>query len=162
MPSDGRQLPIFPLNTVLFPGASLPLQVFEERYKLMMEHCLDGDSKFGVVLIKSGSEVGEPAVPHQTGTLAQIVQVNRVRGDRMFISVTGRQRFTIREITQRRPYIVAEVELFEDEAEASVPPSEMEAVREAVTLYWYSTSPPASSPRRRERSVLTLSTVSPR
>jgi Lon protease-like protein len=136
MPSDGRQLPIFPLNTVLFPGASLPLQVFEERYKLMMEHCLDGDSKFGVVLIMSGSEVGEPAGPHQTGTLAQIVQVNRVRGDRMFISVTGRQRFAIKDITQRRPYIVAEVELFEEEADAPVPPSEMEAVRVALTLYY--------------------------
>ena len=40
MLSQGRQLPIFPLNTVLFPGASLPLQIFEERYKLMMQHCL--------------------------------------------------------------------------------------------------------------------------
>ncbi|MCH8205716.1 MAG: LON peptidase substrate-binding domain-containing protein [Chloroflexi bacterium] len=135
MPSEARQLPIFPLNTVLFPGASLPLQIFEERYKLMMEHCLEGDSKFGVVLIQSGSEVGEPAVPHQTGTLAEIVQVNRVRGDRMFISVTGQQRFRIREITQRRPYIAAEVELFEDEADPPVPPSEMEAVRDAVTVY---------------------------
>jgi len=136
MALETRQIPIFPLNTVLFPGASLPLQVFEERYKLMMARCLDGDSKFGVVLINSGSEVGEPAVPYSTGTLAQIVQVNRLREDRMFISVTGRQRFRITEITQRRPYMAAQVELFEDEADALVHPSEMEAVRDAVTGYY--------------------------
>ena len=136
MPAEARQLPIFPLNTVLFPGASLPLQIFEERYKTMMEHCLDGDSKFGVVLIKSGSEVGEPAVPYSTGTLAEIVQVNRIRGDRMFISVTGQQRFRMIEITQRRPYMAAQVELLEDEEDAPVPPCEMEAVRDAATGYY--------------------------
>jgi Lon protease-like protein len=136
MPSQGRQLPIFPLNTVLFPGTSLPLQIFEERYKLMMEHCLESDSKFGVVLIKSGPEVGGPAVPHSTGTLAHIVQVSRVRSGRMFISATGEQRFRIKDITEDRPYMAAEIELLDEDAEALVPPSEMEAVREAVTRYY--------------------------
>ena len=135
MPSEERWLPLFPLNTVLFPNASLPLQIFEERYKLMMQHCLDSDSSFGVVLIKAGSEVGEPAIPHSTGTVAHIVQVNRVEGGRMFISVTGRQRFQIKEITQYRPYMAAQVELLEDEAEVRVSPTEMEAVRQAVTRH---------------------------
>ena len=68
MSSEDRSLPLFPLNMVLFPNATLPLQIFEERYKLMMKHCLEGDSKLGVVLIKAGAEVGGPATPHSTGT----------------------------------------------------------------------------------------------
>ena len=132
MPAEERWLPLFPLNTVLFPNASLPLQIFEERYKSMLQHCLDDDSKFGVVLIKSGSDVGEPAVPHSTGTVANIVQVNRVEGGRMFIGVTGERRFRIKSITQRRPYMGAQVELL-DEQEEWLPPTEMEAVRLAVT-----------------------------
>ena len=131
-----RHIPLFPLNTVLFPNASLPLQIFEERYKLMMQHCLDGDSKFGVVLIRSGPEVGEPATPYSTGTVAHIVQVNRVEGGRMFISVRGEQRFLIKSITQYRPYLAAQVELLEDDAEALVPPTEMEAIRQAVTRHF--------------------------
>ena len=51
-------LPIFPLNTVLFPGAPLPLRIFEPRYREMLKRCLDGGRRFGVVLIKSGPEVG--------------------------------------------------------------------------------------------------------
>ena len=135
MSSHERWLPIFPLNTVLFPGASLPLQIFEDRYKVMLQHCLDGDSKMGVVLIKSGAEVGEPAIPHSTGTIAHIVQVNRIEGGRMFVSVTGQQRFQIRNITQYRPYLAADVELLEEETEASIPHHEVEAVRRAVTQY---------------------------
>ncbi|MDP6513158.1 MAG: LON peptidase substrate-binding domain-containing protein, partial [SAR202 cluster bacterium] len=74
MPSAERILPLFPLNSVLFPGASIPLQIFEDRYKQMLRDCLDADSRFGVVLIKSGREVGGSAEPHATGTVAQIVQ----------------------------------------------------------------------------------------
>ena len=135
MPLEERWLPLFPLNTVLFPGASLPLQIFEERYKLMIQHCLDSDSKFGVVLIEAGSEVGDPAIPYSTGTMAHIVQVNRVEGGRMFVSVTGQQRFQIKDITQDRPYIAAQVELLQDGAEVPVSSPEMEALRQAVTRY---------------------------
>lgn len=135
MSPQERWLPLFPLNTVLFPNASLPLQIFEERYKLMMQHCLDSDSKLGVVLIKSGLEVGEPAVPYSTGTLAHIVQVNRVEGGRLFISITGRQRFQIKSIAQYRPYIAAQVELLDDDEAAWVPPTEMESIRRAMTQH---------------------------
>lgn len=132
MPPEERWLPLFPLNTVLFPEALLPLQVFEERYKQMMQDCLEADSKFGVVLIKSGPEVGGPAIPHSTGTLAHIVQVDRVEGGRMFVSVAGQRRFQIREITQYQPYVAAQVELLEEEAEGWVPRTEMEAIRQAA------------------------------
>jgi uncharacterized protein len=57
-PNDTRVMPMFPLGTVLFPYALLPLQVFEPRYRVMMHHVLEGDREFGVVLIERGSEVG--------------------------------------------------------------------------------------------------------
>ena len=53
MSSLERTLPLFPLGIVLFPDAVLPLRIFEERYKLMVRRCLEADSEFGVVLIKS-------------------------------------------------------------------------------------------------------------
>ena len=71
------ELPIFPLGTVLFPGMPLPLHIFEERYKRMIGRCLDGDRAFGVTLLKSGREVGGPAIPHEVGTIARIVQAGR-------------------------------------------------------------------------------------
>lgn len=135
MPSNQRRLPLFPLNSVLFPNSSMPLQIFEERYKLMLKDCLDADSKLGVVLIKSGSEVGEPAVPHSTGTLAHIVHASEIDGGRYFISVTGQQRFRIAQIASYRPYISADVELLEEEPDIWLPQTEMEVIRQAVTDY---------------------------
>ncbi len=132
MSSEDRSLPLFPLNMVLFPNATLPLQIFEERYKLMMKHCLEGDSKFGVVLIKAGAEVGGPATPHSTGTVAHISEVNRVEDGRMFISVTGQQRFRIKSVTQSRPYMAAEVELLVDDDDPGESPTQTEAVRQAA------------------------------
>ena len=71
-PSDGRDLPLFPLNTVLFPGGRLPLRIFEQRYMDMAKACLKDGSPFGVCLIREGAEVGAPAVPAEVGTLARI------------------------------------------------------------------------------------------
>ena len=69
-------LPIFPLNTVLFPGAPLPLRIFEPRYREMLQACLEADRRFGVALIKSGQEVGESAEPYEIGTVARIEKVS--------------------------------------------------------------------------------------
>ena len=70
-----RPMPMFPLGTVLFPYAVLPLRVFEPRYRVMTRRCLDGDREFGVVLIERGSEVGGGDVRFGVGTIARIVQV---------------------------------------------------------------------------------------
>ena len=122
---DRRTLPLFPLNTVLFPGASLPLQIFEERYKRLLQDCLDSDQRFGIVLIKSGDEVGQPAIPHPVGTVAHITQVNEMRGDRFLIAVTGERRFKINTITRHRPYITADVSILPDvDSEEARPESE--------------------------------------
>ncbi len=62
--SSKISLPLFPLNTVLFPGQVLPLHVFEPRYRKMINQCVDKDWPFGVVLIQEGEEVGIGATPH--------------------------------------------------------------------------------------------------
>ena len=133
MPDELTRLPLFPLNVVMFPNTSIPLQIFEERYQQMLKDCLDGDSRFGVTLIKEGAEVGDPATPHLVGTVADIVHVNRVAGDRFFISIFGSERFEIVEISQQLPYLAADVRLLEDEVEVDVPPTEMAQIRKAAT-----------------------------
>ena len=133
MPDELIRLPLFPLNVVMFPNTSIPLQIFEDRYKQMLRDCLDGDSRFGVTLIKEGVEVGEPATPHSVGTVADIVHVNRVSDDRFFISIFGRERFEIVAISQQRPYLAADVRLLADDEEVDVPPTEMAQIRKAAT-----------------------------
>lgn len=110
------ELPIFPLNTVLFPGASMPLHIFEERYKRMIGLCLDRGRPFGVALIRRGNEVGEAAEPFDVGTTAYITQVQRLPEGRMNLVCRGGQRFRIRRMTLREPYLVAEVEILQTEA----------------------------------------------
>ena len=67
-------IPLFPLNAVLFPGGRLPLRVFEARYMDMTRDCLRDEQPFGVCLIKQGKEVGEVAVPEDIGCLAHIAE----------------------------------------------------------------------------------------
>jgi len=138
MAGTTRRLPLFPLNTVLFPNAALPLQIFEERYKLMLRDCLQGDSSFGVVLIRSGSEVGEPSEPYSVGTVARITQVSDAGEGKIFVSAVGQQRFRIVEIVQTRPYMTAEVELLEEATVAGqpdLPSPDTEVIRRGAARY---------------------------
>jgi Lon protease-like protein len=111
------EIPIFPLNTVLFPGAALPLHIFEERYRLMIGRCLEGDRLFGVALIRLGNEVGGPAQPFDIGTTARITRIHKLSEERMNILCVGVQRFRILNLLQTEPYLVAKVELLESEAD---------------------------------------------
>lgn len=111
--SPSREIPLFPLNVVLFPGMALPLRVFEERYKLMMKDCLEGDRSFGVVLIKSGREVGGPALPFDVGTRAKILDVVPQGEGRMSLTAVGMEVFRILEVTQQTPYVIGHVEYLE-------------------------------------------------
>lgn len=109
-------LPLFPLNTVLFPGMQLKLHIFEERYKLMINHCIDTDAPFGVVLIQDGQEaLGPLAKPHEIGCTAQITQVQRLPFERLNITATGQRRFRIHSIKQHSPYLIGDVEFFAPE-----------------------------------------------
>jgi Lon protease-like protein len=107
-------LPLFPLNTVLFPGMMLPLHVFEERYKQMIGACLDDDRRFGVVLIRSGEEVGGAAEPHDVGTIARITGIGRLEEGRMNLLAVGEERFRIVRLNQQEPYLVGDVETVRD------------------------------------------------
>ncbi|MYD52649.1 MAG: peptidase S16 [Dehalococcoidia bacterium] len=126
------RLPLFPLNVVLFPGGYLPLHIFEERYRLMMRHCLEGDRRFGVVLISSGSDVGDPAVPETVGTIAVIDEVRTLDDGRMLIGVKGERRFRIVEIVEQLPYITAEVLPLEDDDSPAVDEGLVAEVRQAA------------------------------
>lgn len=99
-------LPLFPLNTVLFPGMVLPLHIFEERYKLMVQRCLEEERAFGVVLIREGREVGGGAVPYDVGTTALIGGVSRLEGGRMNIVTIGHERFRLRTLRRDLPYLM--------------------------------------------------------
>jgi Lon protease-like protein len=114
MPGSGRPdweaLPLFPLGTVLFPGVALPLHIFEERYKLLVNRCLEASQPFGVLLIREGKEVGEPAVPHEVGTTAAIASVTRLEGGRLRIIALGAQRFRLRAIHRDLPYLTGDAE----------------------------------------------------
>jgi Lon protease-like protein len=104
-------LPLFPLNTVLFPGMPLPLHIFEERYKQMISQCLEGDHMFGVVLIKHGSEaLGPLAEPYQIGCSAKIVDYQPLEEGRMQIATIGERRFRIHKLIDDMAYLVGEVE----------------------------------------------------
>lgn len=104
------ELPLFPLNTVLFPGQVLPLHIFEDRYRLMIRRCLAEDVPFGVVLIKQGEEAGETAEPHSVGTLARIAESTHLPNGAMNIVVVGVERFRIRHLFYDQPYLRGEVE----------------------------------------------------
>lgn len=110
--SEKRELPLFPLQTVLFPGMSLQLHIFEERYKLMIGRCIQSSQPFGVVLIRTGHEVGPGATIHEIGTTAHITQVDRLDGGRMDIESLGYKRFKISELRHDEPYLVGVVEDF--------------------------------------------------
>jgi Lon protease-like protein len=112
--AETHHIPLFPLNTVLLPLGVLPLHVFEERYKEMIGQCLGENQPFGVVLIKEGEEVGEPAIPYEVGTGAHIAQAVPLAEGRMNIVVTGTKRFRILDTVQERPYLVSRVRYWPD------------------------------------------------
>jgi Lon protease-like protein len=95
MPKKNAWLPLFPLNTVLFPGGLLPLKVFETRYVDMVRDCMKNDTPFGVVLIKSGQEVGLAAEPEAVGCLANIVQWDMEELGVLLLHTQGGDRFRI-------------------------------------------------------------------
>jgi Lon protease-like protein len=107
-------IPLFPLNVVLMPGAPLPLHIFEERYKQMVNECLESESEFGMVL-------ADEAGTRQVGCTARIVElVERYEDGRMLILVEGARRFRLNNILTGRPYYIGEVEYLAEEAEEDV------------------------------------------
>jgi Lon protease-like protein len=90
-----RELPLFPLNTVLFPGGPLPLKIFEPRYLDMVSRCMREQTGFAVVLIGEGQEAAEATSFAATGTEARIVDFDRLEGGLLGISCVGRERVRV-------------------------------------------------------------------
>src|SRR3954451_7869283 len=111
------ELPLFPLNTVLCPGIALPLHIFEDRYRALVRHCIDSKSPFGIVLIREGREVGTGAISFTgIGTVAEIRDAGTYEDGRYDLLVVGTRRFEIRRVLSgRRPYLVAEVDVLEED-----------------------------------------------
>ena len=102
-----QELPIFPLNTVLFPGETIPLQIFEDRYRLMINECIEKNTRFGVALIREGKEVGGPAIPYEIGTIVSLVDHKSTPDGRILITCIGQEKFEIIEIISESPFLKA-------------------------------------------------------
>ena len=112
MAQQFEELPLFPLNTVLFPYAKLQLNVKDERHREMLRQCLQSDSSFGIVLTKNGS--GPDAEHYLVGTKARIVSVQTFDDGHMDVQVKGESRFRIRKVDETRPYQIGLVEPVEE------------------------------------------------
>ncbi|URD96198.1 ATP-dependent protease La (LON) domain [Musa troglodytarum] len=105
--NDLVELPLFPLPLVLFPGAVLPLQIFEFRYRIMMHTLLQTDLRFGVVFSDGGSVA-------DVGCVGEVVKHERLVDDRFFLICKGQERFRVSRVLRSKPYLVAEVAWLED------------------------------------------------
>lgn len=115
-----EQLPIFPLNTVMFPGVTVPLHVFEDRYRALVHHLLTISDKslrlFGIVAIREGYEVGQHHVSsvrslHRVGCVVQMTSVEPYEDGRFDIEVVGRHRMRIDAMDTAGSYLVGDVEM---------------------------------------------------
>jgi Lon protease-like protein len=114
------EIPLFPLpNLVLFPQVAVPLHIFEERYKLMINRCIDLDEVFGLVLLQEDAEQESERTIYHVGVTARVIQVDRLEDGRMNILCAGETRFRIEEFTGRTPYWTGIVEFLEDAPDKS-------------------------------------------
>src|SRR5215475_2365266 len=110
---DITELAVFPLTTVLFPGAILPLHIFEERYKTMMRYAIDNGGMFGLTYC-SDAQVGRETPP-QTGSIGCIARINAVmplEQGRMNILSTGLIRYRLTGLRQSEPFLIATIDTF--------------------------------------------------
>jgi len=117
-------IPLFPLNTVLFPHGPLPLRIFETRYVDMVKYCMREQSPFGVVLIRAGSEVGTGAVGETSavGTTARIIDFNPLPDGLLGITCQGERKFTVLKHWQQEDGLhLAEVEFVDPEESVDLP-----------------------------------------
>ncbi|MSQ89513.1 MAG: peptidase S16 [Betaproteobacteria bacterium] len=117
-----KDVPLFPLNTVLFPGGLLPLRIFEQRYLEMAKGCLRDGTPFGVCLIRAGAEVGTPATHEDLGCLARITQWDMQQLGLLQLLAQGAERFRVLAKRIRADgLILADIELLAENADALMP-----------------------------------------
>jgi len=117
-----RDVALFPLNAVLFPGGRLPLRIFEQRYMDMAKGCLRDEARFGVCLIREGNEVGFPATPVEIGCLARIAGWDMPQLGLLQVTALGERRFRILERRVQADGLArASIELLENDADCTIP-----------------------------------------
>ncbi|HET9817662.1 MAG TPA: LON peptidase substrate-binding domain-containing protein [Rhodanobacteraceae bacterium] len=138
-----HEIPLFPLNAVLFPGSTLGLRIFELRYVDMVRECARNDDVFGVCLIMQGQEAGDPALPAAVGTLAHIIDFDTLPDGLLGISVTGGTRFRVQETRIRNNgLVIGGVRRWPAEPAVQVPvefsllPTILERLAEQAGLSW--------------------------
>lgn len=128
MLAQNSDIPLFPLNVVLFPGMMLPLHIFEERYKAMIRQCLATGQPFGVVLAKTKQAQAPhvaklyPADLYEVGTTARITAVENLTDGRINIITVGQDRFIIKNIwASQDDYLMGQVDPFSFEEDQDDP-----------------------------------------
>ncbi len=116
------ELPIFPLNVVLFPGMALPLHIFEPRYRVMIERCLESDRTFGVALLAQGVEGQSGTLPALVGCIAQITDVAPFADGRINLQTVGGRRFQVLALREEDDYLIGTLDWLDDEAETAKTP----------------------------------------
>jgi Lon protease-like protein len=130
-----RRLPLFPLPVVLFPGAPMPLHVFEARYRRMVASCVEGDGRFGLVYHDPDRHGPFSSEPGCIGTVAEISKFQPLPDGRSLILCRGEERFRIDDgIESGAPYHEAVVEPYEDDPEDE-PRGIAERRRRSVALF---------------------------
>lgn len=113
-PMARQRLPLFPLSAPLFPGMALPLHIFELRYRQLLRDQASSDPIFGVVLTRSGREVGDEPEIFDIGTAASLLGMREHDDGRADIAVRGGRRFRVIDTDWTGPYLVANVEWIVD------------------------------------------------
>jgi Lon protease-like protein len=137
----GEPLPLFPLNTVLFPGIVMPLHIFEDRYRMLVRDLIalppDAAREFGVVAIKVGYEVGARGVHtiQRTGCAALVTEVTANPDGTFEITVIGRRRFHVESLDPSQDYLRADVQWLPDASGGDTPADADRAAERAGELF---------------------------
>ncbi len=113
MSASALELPLFPLDVVLFPGVVLPLHIFEPRYRQMIIDCQELERPFGIVLTQPDSEPLQE-IPYSIGTMVEIRDLQRLDDGRYVLMVLGTTRFRILSQHRYKPYLSGLVETYHD------------------------------------------------
>tara|TARA_B100000676_G_scaffold256656_1_gene264101 strand:+ start:883 stop:1539 length:657 start_codon:yes stop_codon:yes gene_type:complete len=109
------EIPIFPLNLVVFPGSKINLHIFEPRYRQMMKYCVQNNTGFGICLIKNGEEVGDSeTTPFEIGTFVEFTEIYELPDGRYDIKVEGINTFKIIKLIHDDLYLKAKISMLKD------------------------------------------------
>lgn len=109
-------LRLFPLNTVLFPGMTIPLSIFQERYRKLITECINNEEPFGVLLLRNGLDTDEKNEDlYSIGCTARITDSLPQQDGTILISSRGEKRFRLLELTQKEPFLIGKVDYPVDE-----------------------------------------------